>query len=415
MKKIFLLGSTLCLLASPLAHSRSHMVPAPASPLSWTTQLQNTLSNNGSFLLEDQTGKTVMAIHADDPLIPASILKLATTACAMLNLGMDFRFQTGFYFASDHTLYVKGFGDPAITSEELDAIAHTLVQHGARQVARIILDGSYFTPGISIDGQSSSANPYDALNSALLVNFNTINVHKSKSGAVESAEPQTPLTAMTLELAKNLKPGTQRINISRTPEPAMLYVGHLLKAFLEGAGAQVGTSISLGHVPTSLAPLYMHRSSRSLERDIRDLLEHSNNLMTNQLFLTMGAEKYGAPATVEKGQRVMQDCMQEKFGWRGFRIVEGSGLSRLNQVTAAQMMRLVHFFEKHIDLLPNKEPPFIAKTGTLNGVSTLAGFFTTPARKLYRFVLILNQPGINYWTKFKVAKIVYDGLTSQGL
>ncbi|MBI4238674.1 MAG: D-alanyl-D-alanine carboxypeptidase [Deltaproteobacteria bacterium] len=376
----------------------------------WVAQLTATLGN-GALLVEDQSGRTVLDLHADETFVPASILKLATSACALLTLPNNYRFQTSFHYGTNGVLYVKGFGDPALTSEELAQAARGLRGRGVHDVRGIVLDDSFFAPHLAIDGQSASANPYDAQNSALLANFNTIFIRKAKNGQVVSAEPQTPITAMTLDLAKGLRAGTHRINVSRDSGKALLYVGHLLKAFFEHEGVAVAGEITAGRVPNGLAATYVHTSSQSLPHLIRALLENSNNLMTNQLFLTMGAQKFGPPATVEKGQAVMHECLKTQFGWRNFVVMEGSGLSKQNQVTAHQMMRLVRFFERYRDLVPMKEPPFQAKTGTLNGVSTLAGFFDTPSRHHYRFVLMLNAPGVGYWSKFKVAKLLYDGLS----
>lgn len=380
-----------------------------AADPAWTGPLTAALGN-GALLVEDQSGRTLLDLRADETFVPASILKLATSACALLTLPSHYRFQTAFHYDNRGVLYVKGFGDPALTSEELARAAHGLRGRGIAEVRGIVLDDAFFAPHMVIDGQSASANPYDAQNSALLANFNTIFIRKAKNGTVVSAEPQTPLTAMTLELAKSLHAGTHRINVSRDSGKALLYVGHLLKAFLEREGVAVAGAITAGRVPAGLATTYVHTSAQSLPQLIRALLENSNNLMTNQLFLTMGAQKFGPPATVEKGQAVMHECLKTQFGWRNFAVLEGSGLSKQNQVTAHQMMRLVRFFERYRDLIPMKEPPFQAKTGTLNGVSTLAGFFDTPNRQHYRFVLMLNAPGVGYWSKFKVAKLLYDGL-----
>lgn len=381
---------------------------AGAQPL-WVERLLQMIGV-GTVLVERSDGEQVVAFAANEPFIPASILKLATSYCALTVLPKRFRFATAFHTTKDGTLYVTGFGDPALTSEELAVIAKQLRSHGLSTVRQIVLDDSFFDPGIHIDGQSLSLNPYDAHNSALLVNYNTVNVRKLKNGTVVSGEPQTPMTELTAQLARRLRPGAHRINLSRDPAQALLYVGHLLKAFLIEAGASVSGPVVRGHRPPHAASLYFHYSGKSLEENLRDLLEFSNNLVTNQLFLVMGAVVLGEPATVEKGQAVLRTCLRKHLGWQHVQLVEGSGLSRQNRVTAAEMMRLLKAFEPYAHLLPLKEEFFRAKTGSLNGVSSLAGYFTVPQGDRYRFVLISNDPKTTYATKFTAAKLIYRAL-----
>lgn len=368
-------------------------------------------AGHAAIYVEDQAGRAVMTHQVYTPMVPASTLKVATSYCALHTFPTGFRFPTAFYAQPDGTLYVKGYGDPSLISEELARIAKQLRTRGLRTVARIILDDSVFAPDIVIDGRSRSLNPYDAHNSALLVNYNTLHV-RVRGGRVESAEPQTPTTALTAQLARGLPAGRHRINLARTPESALLYAGHLLAAFLQQEGIAVTTDITRGVAPANLRPLYVHHSSRSLEDNVRDLLEFSNNLIANQIFLAMGAHAFGAPATVDKGVRVLNDCLQRELGWRDFAVTEGSGLSRHNRVTAAQMMTLLRKFQQYAHLMPVKEQ-FRAKTGTLNGVSSFAGYFRTPDHRDYRFVIMINDPKTSYEAKFQIARMLYNGLANR--
>ncbi len=371
-------------------------------------QLAVAAAGHAAILVEEGSGRVLLASHADEAMIPASILKVATSSCALDTLPANFRFPTAFYYSHKGSLYVKGYGDPAFVSEEMPRIVQALASRGIRQIHKIILDDTFFAPGIQIDGQSKSLNPYDAMNGALIANFNTIMVRKLPNGTVVSAEPQTPMTALTTELARALPRGAGRINLSRMPEQSVLYVGHLLRAFLQQGGIPVLAEIKRGKVPHQLQPTYIHYSSKLLADDLQNLLEFSNNFMINQIFLAMGAEKFGAPATVEKGVRVVTECMH-RLGWKNFAIREGSGLSRDNRVTAIDMMRLLRSFEGRQNLLPIKEG-LRAKTGTLQGVSSLIGYFQSPSNHHYRFVIIINDPHTTYEHKFKVAKIITAGL-----
>ncbi len=188
----------ICLLLSGTSYARS--LPP---------QLLQKLGN-GTVLVEDMQGKRIFSHRANEHFVPASIIKMATSACALEYLTSDFHFPTAIYQDGQDVLYVKGFGDPFLVSEEIAKLASQLRQKGVGRVTKIVLDDSYFSPNMKLDGQSNSLNPYDARNNALLVNFNTINIKKLPNGQVVSAEPQTPITALAKTFAKGLKVGKQR-------------------------------------------------------------------------------------------------------------------------------------------------------------------------------------------------------------
>jgi D-alanyl-D-alanine carboxypeptidase/D-alanyl-D-alanine-endopeptidase (penicillin-binding protein 4) len=162
-------------------------------------------------------------------------------------------------------------------------------------------------------------------------------------------------------------------------------------------------SVSLGSIPATAKILFRHRSPLTLGEIVKNMLEYSTNFTANQLFLVLGAKKHTTPATVQKGQQVMHTCLEQKLGWRDFHIEEGSGLSRKNRVSAAQMTDLLKSFERYSFLMPTKNG-FMAKTGTLRGVSSLAGYLDLGGRLgTARFCILINDevPG-SY--KFHVAR-----------
>ncbi len=378
---------------------------------SWQTMLTVALKNGGAYV-ETESGKPLFDHRGDEAFIPASIMKVATSAATIHTLGRDFRFATEFYVTKDRELVVKGYGDPFLVSEEIIQIAKILKEKGLKRVDGMILDTTYFAPDIVIDGTSHTPNPYDALNGALIANFNTVNVHKEGSGeraAVLSAEPQTPITPLAVETAKDLPRGSQRVNIGADPLKGALYAGELIAEFLKKEGIPVTGGMKVGKKPEGAVLLYRHQSSKSLDDVIRELLEYSTNFMANQLFLVMGAVKFGATATIEKGHRVLTDFLSEEVGWKKFHVQEGAGLSRLNQVTPRQMTALLKYFEPYKDLLPEEDHLYHAKTGTLTGVNTLAGYMPMGNGRFARFAILVNDT-VPFDYKFKLGKMLYDGL-----
>ncbi len=374
---------------------------------------------NGAVYAEDSEGKPLIAHRTDDAMIPASTMKVATAACAIKVLGRDFRYVTDFLLTRDGRLVIRGAGDPFLVSEELAQAAHEIAKTAKtlKSFRGIVLDTSYFDKNLVIDGTANSPNPYDALNGALIANFNTINVHKMGSGpraALYSAEPQTPLTSTAREAAAKLGSGKQRINIGQDPRRGARYAGELMAEFLKKEGVNVEEKFEIAETPEGSDLLYHHLSSRRLEDVVRELLKFSTNFMANQVFLTVGAHVYGAPATVEKGQRVLSDFLKKDVGWSDFSVHEGAGLSRKNHVTAREMVNLLKFFEPNSDLLPEEEGgKFRAKTGTLTGVNTLAGYMPLPDGKHARFAILVND-NVPFDYKFKLGRLLYAGLNNSG-
>ncbi len=371
---------------------------------SWAPDVIHLVQNGGVYV-EAKDGTPLFNYEGGRDFMPASTLKVATALAAIEILGKDYRFKTEFYLDPSNNLYVKGYGDPYLVSEELNSIVGQLKKTGLKKVNQIFLDESYFED-VKVPGVSASLNPYDALNSALSANFNTINVVKTKSG-VESAESQTPMTELTQRLAQKAPYGKSRINLAAYPEDSLLYVGYLLKAFLEQENIPVSGTIQKGRVPTGSKLFYRHASSKSLEETLQAMLKFSTNFISNQLFLVMGAERMGAPATLAKGKKVMTDFLKLKLASSDFNIEEGSGISRQNKISPKLLVKVLKAFEPYKKLMPEKMDGILAKTGTLNGVSALAGYFDSSQYKDISFAILLNQSAAN---RERIAKILYQNL-----
>lgn len=344
--------------------------------------------SNASLAVEEG-GRLVIAHNADTPLIPASIMKLITALAAIDRLGLGYRFETPFYLAGDGRLWVKGSGDPYLVAEEFDLIARGLAAAGVRQVSGIGLDDSLFAADDRIPGRSLSSNPYDAPVTALAVNFNTVNVVVG-NGGVSSAEAQTPLTPTARRLAAGLGSGTQRVNL-QTRANALNNFGELLAAKLTAAGIRVGDGLDIGRVPAGARLVYTHRNTRTLEPMIRNMLEYSTNFVANSLFLVLGQQ--GGQTSMARSQQVVEAWARKRFGWSAVTIEDGAGLSRGNRVSARQMLDVLHGMAPNRQLLKAQDgnPAVRAKTGTLTGVSTYAGYVQRGGAWV-PFALMINQP-----------------------
>jgi len=360
------------------------------------------LVKNGSVRVEREDGTPLIRYRDTEAFVPASTLKVATAFCALENLGPNYRYETVFFAGPGDTLFIKGSGDPSLVSETLHEIAGELSRSLTR-VDDIIIDTSLFANDISIDGSERSLNPYDAKNAAFVGNFSSALLTRTRKGDVQSAEPETPLTPLARQAGLKLRKGaTERVNLSHDWKVGVRYGGELLVAFLRQRGVAGSMRISQGAIPSSARAIYTHRASQSLEEIVRAMLKYSTNFTANQIFLTLGVEQFGAPATVAKGQNAMRRCLEEKVRWSDFHVEEGSGLSRKNKVSALQMTTLLKHFEPYSALL-REEQGFLAKTGSLRGVNSLAGYFTLEEQYgRVRFSILINSE-VPHLYKFRVA------------
>jgi D-alanyl-D-alanine carboxypeptidase/D-alanyl-D-alanine-endopeptidase (penicillin-binding protein 4) len=366
------------------------------------------MAPTGTVLVVDADGNDLVAQNVDAPFVPASVTKIVTAWLAMEVLGGDYRFKTRFYLDKDRVLYVRGGGDPFLISEELSVLATKLVAAiGKEPITGIVVDGSYYPPDIRIPGIEDTDEAYDALNSALAVNFNTINAVR-KGNVVRSGEEQTPITPLAASQFKARGPnGRGRISLTQDPDVSIKYAGELLAAFIEKAGVDVKGGISTGPVPAGLEPVYTHEQSRTLSEVLTALLLGSNNYIANQVFLEIGAQRFGAPVSLDKSLKVASESLAQHGLAEAIHIEEGSGISRGNHFTARGLAKLLQSFEPHADLLRSSGGA-LYKTGTFSGVRTLAGYVDTTKHGRVRFVISL--PGNNSALRFQLLDAIEAAL-----
>ena len=363
----------------------------PAQALGGPKEKVAALAPSALVLVMDDKGNELIAQNAEKPFVPASVAKIVTAWLAIEVLGADYRFETRFYLDGDRVLYIRGGGDPFLISEELAELASALVAAiGKQPLTGIVLDASYYPSDIRIPGIEDTEEAYDALNSALAVNFNTIHaVRKGKT--VQSAEKQTPITPLAISQFRAR--GSQargRISLTQDAKVGLQYAGELIAAFIERAGGSLKGKISTGPVPKGLEPVYVHRQSRPVAKILSELLIGSNNYIANQVFLETGGHRLGGPVSLEKSLRVANEMLARHGLAESIHLEEGSGISRGNRFTARGLAQLLHLFEPHANLLRRGEGARF-KTGTFSGVRTLAGYADTSNHGRVRFVIALTS------------------------
>lgn len=352
--------------------------------------------DSAGLLYLDDLGKIIREKRASDLFVPASTTKLVTAYLALKHWGEDHRFKTDFFLDDSNastTLWVKGYGDPFLVSEELTIIARSIAtrlkERGIFVVDEIRLDTTYFAGNIKLPGTARSNNPYDAYPSALAANFNTIFARR-KNGHIVSAEEQTPITATARSIYTSMQGHSERVNTGPDHKISERYFAELLAEFLRRENVEVEEEISWGKIPSNLPLTYRHLNSRTLASVIKPMMKYSTNFIANQLVLKLGAEYYAPPATSDKVTLTLKEQLTLEFGWKFFFLEDGAGLSRANKISPEQLVDVLGRFKNWKHLLPEIEPGIYAKSGSLIGISALAGYIQKQDE--YRpFAVIINQ------------------------
>lgn len=352
------------------------------------------LVTNGSYLVK--SGHTTIAHNTKDLFVPASTLKILTSLTALELLGPGFRFETHFFIDEVQNLYIKGYGDPFLTSEEIQRICSFLKKQGIIRIQAVFLDDSIFFLEGQTPGAGNGLNPYEAPSGGLAVNFNTLAIHKLADGTIQSGEPQTPTLPIMKRLGRDLPIGSQRINIGTATAknqipPSLEYAGELFCAKLRQAGIAVKGNFQAKIIPRSLEPFFIHKSSKTLKEVLTECLHFSNNFIANQVFLYCGLRAGRPPATWVKARGFMENYLRQTLELSPGQITvqDGSGLSRKNKISSEALVTILQRFKPYSSLM-NGHAGALLKSGTMQDVYCYGGYFTEQ-ETLVPFVILLNQ------------------------
>lgn len=402
-----------------------------------------------SIMIADARNGQELAGHLPDlTLNPASCAKIITSAAALSILGPEYRFETGFYTDTGvgdgkiGTLYIKGTGDPMFVNEDIQQIAHELYFKGLRRIANgIVVDNSHFDSYRFPHKETGQGRAYTAKTSATAVNFNSIQITAQPGGKVGAPGTITlnPPADYFKVINKLVTGGKFRLGISlgtskdgetisvvgriplragaqefyRSVSDPALYAGSVVKYWLEETGITVAGPIRASSVPNGARVLHTWKSP-TLADIVKGMNKKSLNFIAEQILKHIGSVKYGAPGSTAKGIRVVGEYLESIGIPRGtYTLENGSGLSDISRVSARQLVRvlvtayrdtkirdaLMQSFSllgvdgttKGWNVPPDLDGKALVKTGTVAGVSTLAGYATMSNGETAAFAILAND------------------------
>lgn len=320
--------------------------------------------------------------QGDRPMNAASVMKLATTFAALDLLGPAYTWSTPVFAQGpvrDGTLqgnlYLRGSGDPSLVMERLWLLLRRVQAHGIDAIAGdIVVDGTAFA-GAARDPAAFDGEPlraYNAAPDALLVNFKSLVLDLVPDAAAGLARIQVapPMAGLAVQASVPLAPAGTRcgdwraqMRLSLADPTRLAFQGQYPAACGERSwalappqpelfgpravagmwlalGGRLGGSARLGKVPDGLAPLFVH-SSAPLAEAVQNINKFSNNVMAQQVFLTLGLEA-GGVGSLDTARAALQTWWVRRMGAAAMPVFDnGAGLSRETRISASSLARML--------------------------------------------------------------------------
>ena len=375
---------TLCLLAALVAPAAAHAAGRQGTVSALAAQMRQAGAGSGAYVVDLQTGRKLYSNRGGTPRMPASVEKLYTSAAALIRMGPTARLATealtetapaGGVVKGD--LYLRGSGDPNFDVVDSSKLAQQVAQAGITEVTgRVVGDESAFDSRRGVPS----------------------------SGFALSSDVGGPLSALTFNRGR-----TGRSYPYWQNRPANFTATFFTKQ-LRHLGVDVRGGARRGRTDAEAVPVGAWRSA-PLPDLLKQMNQPSDNFMAEMLLKVVGS-RFGGAGSTEAGAAVAT----AELGKLGMspRIVDGSGLSRSDRTSPADVVTLLTALKD--------DPAFTgslavagrsgtiagrmrgtaaqdrcrAKTGTLRDVSALAGYCTTTGGGQVAFAFLMNY--INPWS-----------------
>lgn len=394
----------------------------------------------------------VLEHNAAQAMNPASVMKIVTTNAALDLLTPAYRWKTEVYrdgslanWILQGNLVIRGYGDPGFKAQDFWRLLISLRQAGVKKISGdLIIDKSYFAAAANSSGfDSEKWRAYNAQPSAFLVNGRNTSFKftAGDEGVTINQEFELPEVLIVNKLKRaagtcgdwrsrmtyDVQPGDDKAVVTfsgsyaadcgeRYLELSLFddeqYAFFTFRKLWRELGGEFNGRLKLQAIPQGAIKL-LEQQSEPLGSVVRDINKWSNNVMARQLLLTLAAEKAGAPATEAKGAAAVQGWLAANgFKFDELVIENGSGLSRVERVSAEHLGQLL-MRAYNSPVMPEMMAslPILAldgtikqrlkgsqsdgrahlKTGSINGVSAIAGYVLDANGHRHVLVMLVNH------------------------
>ncbi len=410
---------------------------AIADPLSKTINSLNINKSAISVSIKDvENGNSIYTLNDKAPMIPASTLKLVTSSAAADCLGKDYKFSTKLYKSTNNDLYLVLGADPFLVSGDLSQLFETARNKNIIEPKNIYIDDSIFDNVEWGEGWQwdDDLNPLMPKFSAYNLDDNMLkievipNVNNTPASIV--VKPFYPLTFMNLVNTDIASANNVKLNRNNTISPNILNVSGTisktqtfkipvnnqkryftlrLEDVIHSKKLEYASGIKNAQLPEENIYL-VDEVNHDISQALQVIIKNSNNLVAETLFKLAGAVYSNGQGNIDNSLSMLKQYQQTNgLLSDDIKIVDGSGVSKNNIMTADYMTKFLVFkaksddFETFKTYLPTAGEGTLktrmlyfkdnlrAKTGTLSGASAIAGYITSRKGKVYAFDIMIND------------------------
>ncbi len=391
----------------------------------------------------------IVQVFGHDGFHPASVAKMISSACSLSNLGAAYQFQTIFGYTGsikngvlEGNLVIQGSGDPSFIIEDLKEVIEKLyVLYGIQEIhGDLIFDSSFLSErelSIAEGFEGDQGRSFTSKLTAIPLDFNSFSTwiaplnHQTRiailpkeafspktiaqvkviSGREEATsidyDPEAPRVSVSGKMGEDAEP---KAFYRALPDPYASFANLVTRLFKEMGGKwQEPKKFKVETSAVKFNPLYVHRS-KPLSRILMDVNKLSTNFGAELISLAAGASVRGRPTSFQKAQFALETCLRKfEINPEDLKLENASGLSRTSRVAPSVFTEFLaaqtdeEYFPEYLSsfsvlgrdgTMKRRLVQYAGrarlKTGTINGVRSLAGYVFPEKGPQLAFSLFFN-------------------------